>query len=68
MLLNVYKEWSRDNDMLFRDTTGKLIDIQRVHYSTDTAYYQQIMRCKGITLSQETDVIQELVTILRRQK
>ena len=68
MMLNVYKDKSRYNYMLFRDTEGKLVEIRRSHYSTDTAYYQQIMRCKGVVVSHKSDVIKDLVTILKRQR
>ena len=68
-MLNVYKADRRDYNMLLYDSTGKLYNIKRCFFTTDTAYYQEILRYKNIKLSkQNRDIIGELVSLIKGQK
>lgn len=54
--------------MLFRNSFGKLINIERTAFSTDTAYYREIMRCKNIQLESNHNVIDDMTRLIKLQK
>jgi len=54
--------------MLFRNSFGKLINIERSAFSTDTAYYREIMRCKNIQLESNHNVIDDMTRLIKLQK
>ena len=51
--------------MLFRALNGKLIEICRIDYATDDAYYGEIIKAKyNITFPKKKDVIQDILNII----
>lgn len=54
--------------MIFRSAKGEIVDIRRSSYASDTSYYRDIMRIKGITIDTKQDIIGEIRSLIKRQK
>lgn len=51
--------------MLFRDCNGKLVELCKYNYLTDTEYYRAIMKVKGLVVdSSKQNEMERLMSLI----